>query len=883
MQLKLPSSLHYPITVTELLKQREDEVERLTPLFSYYYVTSVLESNDLGEKKEVEKTFPTRYESPVDGMIIKWNIKAGAVITASNFVVAEIEEPCSHAIQFGGMCTLCGRDMTAMSYNTDMSDSDRATIHMIHDNNALTVSTDEATRLEQEARLRLLKARKLSLVVDLDQTIIHATVDPTVAEWQNDPSNPNYDAVKDVRVFQLVDDGPGARGCSYYIKLRPGLADFLRNISKLFELHIYTMGTRAYAQNIATIVDPDRSIFGDRILSRDESGSLTVKTLQRLFPMDTKMVVIIDDRGDVWKWSENLIKVTPYDFFVGIGDINSSFLPKKQEFQQDPKPVQAPIPKPNNDLADGAQVAEPEPEEKPADETNSSEDTSETPNNPPKDEVSTLERLVSMQVDNLEQQASKQDAALVAQLKDRPLLQQQKLLEAEDLAASDSAESSNHEETSEAGMDHARHEDSPSDPSKHRHNLLHDDDSELLYLEQSLLDVHRTFYDEYDRSLDKAQGGRLAELREGKRRKKMPVKNELEETVNVPDIKDLLPLLKLRVLDGVNIVLSGVVPLGADVQSSDIALWAKSFGARVQENITKRTTHVVAARNRTAKVRQAARRPRVKITTIQWLLDSISQWQRLEEEPYLIPVAPEDREPHSSSNGASSDHGGHVDGLGDEESFVLSSSDENEAGSEDESTTSDREDGEDGERRVPDALVDPFENYDQEAVDEELKEFLGSDDDDSDADSAASEGSQRSATRRKRKRSTSPTSTTSDASSQEGDAPSAPVDREDPTGSRLAKRQQVARSRTTGLKAVATATSSAEATGDEKVDDAVDNGTNGDGAESEDDDETGSAEDAEEDEESGPDELERELAAELERELGNDLEENDDDVGGEGQ
>ena len=45
------------------------------------------------------------------------------------------------------------------------------------------------------------------MVVDLDQTIIHATVDPTVAEWQRDPNNPNYSAVKDVQAFQLVDDG----------------------------------------------------------------------------------------------------------------------------------------------------------------------------------------------------------------------------------------------------------------------------------------------------------------------------------------------------------------------------------------------------------------------------------------------------------------------------------------------------------------------------------------------------------------------------------------------------------------------------------------------------------------------------------------------------
>ncbi len=39
------------------------------------------------------------------------------------------------------------------------------------------------------------------------------------------------------------------------------------------------------------------------------------------------MVVIIDDREDVWSRSPNLLPVLPYEFFVGIGDINATFLP----------------------------------------------------------------------------------------------------------------------------------------------------------------------------------------------------------------------------------------------------------------------------------------------------------------------------------------------------------------------------------------------------------------------------------------------------------------------------------------------------------------------------------------------------------------------------
>ena len=43
---------------------------------------------------------------------------------------------------------------------------------------------------------------------------------------------------------------------------------------------------------------------------------MTQKSLQRLFPCDTSMVVIIDDRADVWEWSPNLIKVIPCAFTI---------------------------------------------------------------------------------------------------------------------------------------------------------------------------------------------------------------------------------------------------------------------------------------------------------------------------------------------------------------------------------------------------------------------------------------------------------------------------------------------------------------------------------------------------------------------------------------
>jgi RNA polymerase II subunit A-like phosphatase len=637
-------------------------------------------------------------------------------------------------------------------------DSTRAPIQMVHDNTALTVSEKEATRVEEDAKRRLLANKKLSLVVDLDQTIIHATVDPTVGEWMEDKDNPNHEALSDVRAFQLVDDGPGMRGCWYYVKLRPGLESFLQNVSELFELHIYTMGTRAYAQHIAGIIDPDRKLFGDRILSRDESGSLTAKNLQRLFPVDTKMVVIIDDRGDVWRWSPNLIKVSPYDFFVGIGDINSSFLPKKQELGGASKPAEQ-----------GATGKKDLPlQQRPPNGATGK----------PAGEVSTLEQLVTMGGgDNprlLKEQSVAQEETIMHQVEDRPLLQKQKELDAEDEAAESGDSASSMEDT--------------QDSTKHRHHLLEDNDRELFLLEERLEEIHRHFFEEYDKKRSRALGGRVAALR-GERGASKEKDIDLKL---VPDVKDIMPRIKHRVLGGVVLVFSGVLPLGTDTQNADISLWAKSFGAVISTKINMRTTHLVAGRNRTAKVREATRYPNIKIVTTQWLLDSLTQWKRLQEEPYLLPVHPDDRgEPISP-------------GSKELESGWLSSS-EGETGG---FWTDDDQASEFNEEILKSSGLTEmspigYDAEEQAAVHDELKEFLGSDDE-SESDSEASLLSLL-ATGKKRKRDDESQGT------DEEEADSSQGDEGDMAGSRLSQRIKRSYERSTGLKEVATADTTTEA------------------------------------------------------------------------
>ena len=522
------------------------------------------------------------------------------------------------------------------SYNTEQLDTARAPINMVHDNVALVISSEEAAKADDEAKRRLLSLKKLSLVVDLDQTVIHATVDPTVADWQKDEAHPNHNAVKDVQAFLLKDDGPEKKGCWYYIKLRPGLMDFLESISQLYECHIYTMGTRAYAKNIADIIDPQHKVFGDRILSRDENGSMTAKNLQRLFPVDTKMVVIIDDRGDVWKWSPNLIKVTPYDFFVGIGDINSSFLPKKPDPRPAPKITYVPAKKSNTDVGEEAAERREEPKTNGNNVKSAEPSPSEEPDSPIVSDASPLDQLMAMGGgDNTimrEAQTSSQEEMVMEQLKERPLLRKQLQLEAEDAAT----EAATAEDEPEAGSASSSMNTS-SDSEKPKHNLLQDNDRELYHLERSLKKVHNEFFTSYENELASVAGGRLGKLRGGQKRKFSNTNSDLDL---VPDIKNVLPAVKAKVLSGVVIVFSGVVPLGLDVGSTDIAILAKSFGGRIDENITRSTTHVVAARNRTLKVRKALKRGRgrIKIVNPQWLSDSVGSWERRDEIPYLLDI-----------------------------------------------------------------------------------------------------------------------------------------------------------------------------------------------------------------------------------------------------
>lgn len=660
----LGNRLRYPIKISRLIAKPGDEVKKGATVMEYSFKWAKEVGDPIsGDTWEEEQTTISSWGSPVEGKLKEWLINAGDIILR-DYPCLVVEEACQHPVQISGLCAICGKDMTEINYFTTRAETERAPINMTHDQVGLTVSRQQALKVELDLQRRLMAQRKLSLVVDLDQTIIHACIDPTVGEWQKDPSNPNYEAVKDVQSFQLNDDGPRgvASGCSYYIKMRPGLRDFLEHISQLYELHVYTMGTRAYAANIAKIVDPDQKLFGNRVISRDENGSMTAKSLQRLFPVSTNMVVIIDDRADVWpKNRPNLIKVVPYDFFRGVGDINSSFLPKRED--------QIPEDKPAEPVAKATPVAN---------------GTGEA------NKVSALEGLAGMSSGEdaalLKLQTEEQERELEKQLQDRPLLHMQEQQDKED-----------EEEAEKTGQEtEVLGNDGDTTPAHQRHQILFDDDEELLYLEQHLTTLHSKYYELHDSNPDKDE---------------------------IPDVGEVLDELKSEVLRGTNIVLSGLVPLGIDVFRSEIGQQVLSFGADLRTRIDPDVTHLVisSSRPRTQKVRQAAKIPTIKIVNQNWLQDSISQWQELDEEPYIVDVHPADR-----GGGARIAIPARITQIGEPEEELKN-------GVTDDDDMDDSADDEDVEiegenMRSP---IDDLKTFDFDEVDQELAEFLadGSDDD----------------------------------------------------------------------------------------------------------------------------------------------------------
>ncbi|XP_065204800.1 RNA polymerase II subunit A C-terminal domain phosphatase [Planococcus citri] len=290
------------ISVNEEIKVSKLKVKAGTMLYDGRIILiyeSMHQKDDEPKQKKLKSTEV--------GIVKKILVKEGDIVAAGS-IIAELEKKCSHPTVIKDLCAECGADLQKENAKEGGQVS-TASVSMVHMVPELKVDQEHAQILGKADMNRLLEQKKLVLLVDLDQTLIHTTND-------NIPNN-----IKDVYHFQLY----GPQSTWYHTRLRPGTHEFLKTVSEKYELHICTFGSRRYAHTITRFLDPDGKLFSHRILSRDECFDPNSKTanLKALFPCGEQMVCIIDDREDVWDHASNLIHVKPYHFFQHTGDIHA--------------------------------------------------------------------------------------------------------------------------------------------------------------------------------------------------------------------------------------------------------------------------------------------------------------------------------------------------------------------------------------------------------------------------------------------------------------------------------------------------------------------------------------------------------------------------------
>ncbi|CAL4993050.1 unnamed protein product [Urochloa decumbens] len=179
------------------------------------------------------------------------------------------------------------------------------------------IQKERARRITEQQKM--FSARKLCLVLDLDHTLLNSAKFNEVESKYEEPLRKKEEQDRSLPERHLF----CLHHMNMWTKLRPGIWNFLEKASKLFELHLYTMGNKLYATEMAKVLDPTGTLFAGRVISRGDDGDPfdsdervpKSKDLDGVLGMESA-VVIIDDSIRVWPHNRhNLIVVERYTYF----------------------------------------------------------------------------------------------------------------------------------------------------------------------------------------------------------------------------------------------------------------------------------------------------------------------------------------------------------------------------------------------------------------------------------------------------------------------------------------------------------------------------------------------------------------------------------------
>ncbi|SPP74315.1 CTD nuclear envelope phosphatase 1 homolog [Drosophila guanche] len=165
--------------------------------------------------------------------------------------------------------------------------------------------------LSDVCALQLERVPRKTLVLDLDETLLHSCyMDPETNEYVGGSQVP-ADAVPDHKLLLLID---GTEPILFLVYKRPHVDLFLDHVSKWYDLAIYTASVEAYATRVVDLLDAGRGILPRRFFRQHCSShaSIVSKDLT-LVNRDMRRTLIIDNTPNAYKdFPHNAIPIKSY-------------------------------------------------------------------------------------------------------------------------------------------------------------------------------------------------------------------------------------------------------------------------------------------------------------------------------------------------------------------------------------------------------------------------------------------------------------------------------------------------------------------------------------------------------------------------------------------
>jgi len=519
---------------------------------------------------------------------------------------------CTHPVlQSGRMCAVCGEVLEEEAGHTK-----EATRVFVQGGHHVSVSKSEAANIYRSMAQTLTKTRKLNLILDIDLTLLHATIDPRAEHLHH--------GGLEVHAFDIFNQG---RLLRHWCCLRPSLRSFLLQAHSLYVLTIYTHGRRDYAHQVARLLDPDRSLFKDRIVSRDDCPDLHgQKSLQRLFPGGIEMALILDDSPQVWQGeqSRHLLPVVPFKFYTEFEELNRvAGLVPAPPLGSGPVPPRAVVAAATAPAVPASTAASAAAATTPTDSSSSSASSNGTESSSSSSSSSSSTDSKAPPPAQAQQPRPPTPTAAVAAPPPPP-----------------PSPSSSSSSASPFG-----------DPKE---------DTQLEHTWRVLQAVHALYYNDANKSSSSSTssststsqmiGGGKKEQKQGEEEEGQ--EEEVPSTGPPKNVAQCLNTIRRSILAGVTILFSGVLPRNIDPRRSDLGYMALSLGAKFAAELTEAVTHVVAENPNTEKVYRASRRGNVLVVTRVWLHLSFFHCERKEENGYLLPGCAKAASPGTVNGGS---------------------------------------------------------------------------------------------------------------------------------------------------------------------------------------------------------------------------------------